>query len=503
MDIVEALAARFAVLLAKIEELNLSNATVAAGIFGFLAAVCGVRVTYRWYRLSHVPGPALAGWSKYWIVRESMRGRQPIAIKEVTDKYGYDAMRMDPARDNVFSMRDEVSHTKLRAKMAAGYSGKENLSMEGTIDTQIAKLVQLIETKYLSTAHDYRPMDLGVKGQYFTLDVISDLAFGHAFGFMDKDDDVFDYLKITKSFIPIMLLLADIPALARLLHSRLMRGLLPKESDKLGFGAFIGVTNRVVAERFKPDAPQQHDMLGSFIRHGLNKEEASGEALLQVVAGSDTSATPIRAVMLNLLTNPSAYKRLRDEIDSAIATGKISSPIKNVEARELPYLQAVIKEGLRILPPAGGAFYKTVPPEGDVIDGKFIPGGTQIGSSPFGIHHSKATFGEDADIFRPERWLEAEGERLALMTNTVDMVFHSGKYQCLGKSVALMEFNKIFVELLRRFDFQLANAQKPAEITNALHEIGCEGEEKFDRLFNTPYPLTSRRASSYETMYDV
>ena len=177
-------------------------------------------------------------------------------------------MRMDPARDNVFSMRDEVSHTKLRAKMAAGvsreiprhglfsllkianvrtdeeflrqYSGKENLSMEGTIDTQIAKLVQLIETKYLSTAHDYRPMDLGVKGQYFTLDVISDLAFGHAFGFMDKDDDVFDYLKITKSFIPIMLLLADIPALARLLHSRLMRGLLPKESDKLGFGAFIG-----------------------------------------------------------------------------------------------------------------------------------------------------------------------------------------------------------------------------------------------------------------------
>ena len=188
-------------------------------------------------------------------------------------------------------------------------------------------------------------------------------------------------------------------------------------------------------------------MLGSFIRHGLNKEEASGEALLQVVAGSDTSATPIRAVMLNLLTNPSAYKRLRDEIDSAIATGKISSPIKNVEARELPYLQAVIKEGLRILPPAGGAFYKTVPPEGDVIDGKFIPGGTQIGSSPFGIHHSKATFGEDADIFRPERWLDAEGERLALMTNTVDMVFHSGKYQCLGKSVALMEFNKIFVEV--------------------------------------------------------
>jgi cytochrome P450 len=188
-------------------------------------------------------------------------------------------------------------------------------------------------------------------------------------------------------------------------------------------------------------------MLTSFIRHGLTQEEASGEALLQVIAGSDTSATTIRSVLLYLLTNPHSYTRLQAEIDTSIAVGKISSPIKDSEARQLPYLQAVIKEGMRIIPPAGGAFYKTVPPEGDVIDGKFVPGGMQIGSSPLGIHHDKKTFGEDADVFRPERWLEADPGRLALMTKTVDMVFHSGKYQCLGKPVALMEFNKIFVEV--------------------------------------------------------
>jgi hypothetical protein len=54
--------------------------------------------------------------------------------------------------------------------------------MEGTIDKQIAKLVALIERKYISSGKDYRPMDLGKKGQFFTLDVISDLAFGKAFG---------------------------------------------------------------------------------------------------------------------------------------------------------------------------------------------------------------------------------------------------------------------------------------------------------------------------------
>lgn len=112
--------------------------------------------------------------------------------------------------------------------------------METSIDTQIANLVHLIGIKYLSSSHDYRPMDFAEKASFFTLDVISDLAFGQAFGYIVQDGDVYDYLKITKSFIPIMMVLGDIPFLADLLQSRLLRGLLPSESDKLGFGAFIG-----------------------------------------------------------------------------------------------------------------------------------------------------------------------------------------------------------------------------------------------------------------------
>ncbi|SPO06232.1 related to pisatin demethylase (cytochrome P450) [Cephalotrichum gorgonifer] len=479
---------------------KLPRTTVATGFLGLLAAAFSARVAYRWYRLSHVPGPFWAGISTYWIIRVTLDGVAPYAYKEVTDKYGslarvgpndlitddpellrkmmavrspysrgswHGAQKLDPARDNLFSMTDEVAHRDLRAKMAAGYSGKENHSMEATIDSQIANFIDLIERKYLSTGADYRPMDLGEKGQFFTLDVISDLAFGQAFGFLEKDADPFDYVKITKAFIPFMIVLCHSPYLARLLHSPPFKGLFPKGSDKLGFGAFIGVTNKAVAARFKPGAENQLDMLGSFIRHGLTQEEASGEALLQVMAGSDTSATTIRMVLLNLLSTPRAYQRLRKEIDDAIEAGKISSPVKNTEGMELPYLQAVIKEVLRLNPPASGPFFKVVPPGGDVINGLFIPAGTQIGSSPLGIHRSKKRFGEDADTFRPERWLEEEdSDRLAMMHSTVDLVFHYGKYQCLGKPVAMMEFNKIFIELLRRFDFSIANAQKPAEISN-------------------------------------
>jgi hypothetical protein len=112
--------------------------------------------------------------------------------------------------------------------------------MEATIDKQIRIFVDLIEWKYLSTDKQYRPMDLGLKGQFFTLDVISDLAFGKAFGYLEQDDDVFDYIKIIEKYIPVMLIMANVPWLGRLTHTRLFRGLLPKESDKLGFGAFIG-----------------------------------------------------------------------------------------------------------------------------------------------------------------------------------------------------------------------------------------------------------------------
>ncbi|KAH6845850.1 cytochrome P450 [Chaetomium sp. MPI-CAGE-AT-0009] len=469
-------------------------------LLGGLVAAFVLHAIWQWRRLSHIPGPFTAGFSKIWIFREAIRLRLPAAYEEMGKRYGslvrvgpnelvtddpdilrrmmaarspytrgpwYEAFRVDPSRDNVLTLRDDHIHNARRAKILPGYSGKENLSMESSIETQIAKLVELIETKYLSTDQDYRPMDWGVKAQYFTLDVIGELAWGQPMGFLDQDADVYDYIKITMTSVPAMMVLSTYPMLARLLQSRFLRTLLPKETDKIGFGALIAIANHVTAERFKPGAPDHHDMLGSFIRHGLNEDEAAAETLVQIVAGSDTSASTIRAVTLYILSNPPVYKRLQAEIDEAIAMAKISSPVKDAEGRQLPYLQAVIKEGLRMMPPVGGGMFKQVPPEGDIIDGKFVPGGTQIGSNVMAIHRSKKIYGPDADIYRPERWLEAEGEQLARMSSTVDLVFHYGKFQCPGKGVAWMEFNKIFVELLRRFDFSLVNPVHPAQIRNA------------------------------------
>lgn len=212
------------------------------------------------------------------------------------------------------------------------------------------------------------------------------------------------------------------------------------------------IAKQLIGERFGPKAISRPDMIDSFIRHGLKEDELVSESLLQILAGSDTTATAIRATMLFLIANPSTFRTLQNEIDAAVKAGQVSSPlIKASEAQKLPYLQAVIKEGMRIWPPVTGLISKVVPPEGDIVevDGKkmFLPGGTNVGYCAWGVHHDRDVFGEDADVFRPERWLAPEGERLARMQRTAELIWGYGKYQCLGKNVAMIELNKVFFEV--------------------------------------------------------
>ncbi len=84
---------------------------------------------------------------------------------------------------------------------------------------------------------------------------------------------------------------------------------------------------------------EAHAQQGSFIRHGLTQRQCETEALVQIIAGSDTTATTIRSTMLYLLSTPVAYRTLQAEIDAGVKSGRISNPVSNAEANELPYLQ--------------------------------------------------------------------------------------------------------------------------------------------------------------------
>ena len=140
------------------------------------------------------------------------------------------------------------------------------------------------------------------------------------------------------------------------------------------------------------------------------------------------------------------YAKLQLEIDNAISLKSISSPIQIDEASDLPYLQACIKEGLRIFPPVASLRARTTPPQGDHLNGYFVPGGVNVG---FNLRKMQRhdVFGLDPEVFRPERWLESGAENLAEMNKVHGMIFNHGGAKCLGINIAHLTLNKFFVEV--------------------------------------------------------
>ncbi|MCJ1285594.1 hypothetical protein MMC26_004935 [Xylographa opegraphella] len=159
--------------------------------------------------------------------------------------------------------------------------------------------------------------------------------------------------------------------------------------------------------------------------------------MLQLVAGSETTATNLSGTLLHIITNARVLQRLRNEMDAAVSSGKISRPvIQTSEAKQLPYLQACLREGMRANVPLSTGFAKVVPKGGDTLAGKYVPGGTQVFQNTRGVMRNKDVFGEDVDNYRPERWLDDEsegketkrGEQIMRMLKDIDLNFGYGKW---------------------------------------------------------------------------
>jgi cytochrome P450 len=335
------------------------------------------------------------------------------------------------------------------------YSGRENTHLEKSVDERLQEFLNLIRSKYLSSDRQIVPMDLARKVQYFTLDVISSVGLGKAFGMLQNDCDVDDYLQSTEEGLAIgntalamgFSWINQAPIIGRFIA--------PSPKDNNGFGKMMATCFRLVDERAASPTDEHSDMLASFIRHGLSGDELRTEALEQIIAGSDTTAGAIRGILLHLMTNPRVYFKLQREVDDPVRCDRAPSTggglITAAQARQLPYLQAVIREALRVWPPVANIFSRDVPTGGDtvVVDGErvFLPGGACIGYSAYAMHHNEKVYGKDAKAFRPERWLESDPAMLAVMVRTNDLIFGHGKFQCLGKPVAQIEIGKMVFEV--------------------------------------------------------
>ncbi|CAN9270111.1 unnamed protein product [Alternaria alternata] len=215
---------------------------------------------------------------------------------------------------------------------------------------------------------------------------------------------------------------------------------------------------------------------------GFTEEECQSEGLFLLLAGSESTANAMRSILVHTMSSPTVYNRLVAEIQNAVRAENVSYPITLEQARRLPYLQAIIYEGLRMRPPILGLFPKIVPlDESPIFHEKLLPPGTAVCMNMSSMLQSTALFGADADVFRPERFTEADEETRRQMELDVEMVFGYGGWVCAGKNIAMMDIAKVVFEvyscmhnslgvmvadleqMFRLFDLQLVKPFEPCD----------------------------------------
>lgn len=172
-------------------------------------------------------------------------------------------------------------------------------------------------------------------------------------------------------------------------------------------------------------------------------------------AGSDTTAITLSSILYHLVKYPQTYQRLQNEIDTAAREGRVSDPVTFKETQDLPYLQAVIKEALRIHPATGFPLARVVPRGGSTIANQFIPAGSTVGINSWVAHRNTSVYGPDAGQWRPERWLEIEEQGRGAEVEKYALAFGLGSRTCIGKNISLLEMSKLVPQLVRKFEFQL------------------------------------------------
>ncbi|KAF4456813.1 cytochrome P450, partial [Fusarium albosuccineum] len=190
-----------------------------------------------------------------------------------------------------------------------------------------------------------------------------------------------------------------------------------------------------------PETAEREDLLAHFCRMRDQKGNPAsfGEILIEAMnligAGADTTSIGMRTCLYYVATNPDAYAQLRREVDDFYRENNLDAPITYLETQQLPYLQAVIKEATRLLPSIVFQLLRYAPP-GFEVRGVKIPANTPIGMSPIAQNRDQDIWGQDADEFRPSRWLE--NEEMAKYFDRSTMTFGgSGPRMCIGRNIAL------------------------------------------------------------------
>ncbi|KAI0415518.1 cytochrome P450 [Xylaria grammica] len=475
-----------------------------ASPFALIAALVAVVAYYAhayfviYGHLRRVPSPFPAQLTNWWLLYACRRGKRYLVVDEVHKKLGT-VVRIQPNHISVaddeaipiiyghgngflkaefydafvsikrglFNTRDRAEHTRKRKLVSHTFAPKSISQFEPYISENLETFVNrwddLAEKSPRGdkTAH----VDCLNWFNYVAFDTIGDLAFGAPFGMLKAGADIAEVrtsLNAPPIYAPAVEILnrrGEVSATLGCFPSiKPYAKWLPDPFFSQGLAAvenLAGIAIARVKDRLdNPPDINRKDLL-SRLQEGrdekgdpLGFEELTAEALTQLIAGSDTTSNSSCALLYYVARTPGVLKKLQEELDRAIPDD--STKVPDYESvRNLPYLEAVINETLRIHSTSGIGLPRQIPENspGIHLHGYYFPAGTVLSVPTYTIHHSKEIWGEDADEFRPERW-----ETATTRQQNAFIPFSYGPRSCVGRNVAEMEMKMIAATWLRRYN---------------------------------------------------
>ncbi|KAK4495126.1 hypothetical protein PRZ48_013453 [Zasmidium cellare] len=388
----------------------------------------------------------------------------------------YDGWRHpDPNRWTMFPDRDIKRHAETRRKFQFIYSLSSLLHYEKFADDVQAifqqRLNEMTQTGVAVNMHHWL--------QCYAFDVIGGITYGSRIGFLDEGKDIDNCIASLNS-MGVYSTLIGLYAWAHPYLYKVMEKL--PGSGAAGRTYIMNFVSKRMEEREaqrkaiergeeKPSALSE-DGTRDFLDLALDAERDPEKGMTRynvwmmglsnIIAGSDTTASALSGILWHLTSYPDTLSKLRKEFDQAIQDGKMTKDyISFKESQNLPYLQACIKEGLRVCGSVGLPMWRVVPKGGAEIMGRFFPEGSEVGINMWTAHYNKDIWGPDALKFRPDRWIEAEKdpEHLKMLESNY-MPFGNGSRTCIGRHISYLEISKVVPMIVSNYDFELVNPAK-------------------------------------------
>ncbi|KAF2186547.1 cytochrome P450 [Zopfia rhizophila CBS 207.26] len=388
-----------------------------------------------------------------------------------------DALQDGHIIQNIFSTRSNEFHSKQLKPVQKLYTFQSAVELEPLMNNTLQTLCSQLETRFIEGANAGKTCDIADWISYFTWDFLGDMTFSKRMGFMEQGKDVGNMISTAEDVMRYFSVLTldrvgEIPVLDRLLEKN---PYLPYKFPDFAIAAGFCI-QQFMARVQNLEQYKEKDFMNGFLAAKKEYPElvddntVIGYLIINIrflTHHSYTTAIVIKAIFYWILKNPAVKDKLVAELTSA----NLPFPAAYATAEQLPYLDACIKEGLRIHPVVGHILERVVPSSGlRLSDGTVLPPGTIVGINPWVLTRNKDIYGERPDGFVPERWLKKDGEnagayeaRLRKMKDA-DMAFGSGNRTCLGCPLALVELYKVTATLFGKYQMDLEDQTKEWEL---------------------------------------